>query len=216
MSDPSSSIADLRKSYEHAELNEGASQADPLNQFGQWLGEAIAAEVPEPNAMTLATVASNLRPSTRVVLIKGFDERGIVWFTNYDSRKGQELAGNPYAALQFHWVELERVVRIEGAVEKVSAEESDAYFHSRPLDSRIGAWASPQSEVIASRSVLLTNAAKYGAKFLLQPPRPPHWGGYRLKPDHWQFWQGRKSRLHDRLRYTLQADGGWLRERLAP
>jgi len=216
MSDPSSSIADLRKSYEHAELNEGASQADPLNQFGQWLGEAIAAEVPEPNAMTLATVASNLRPSTRVVLIKGFDERGIVWFTNYGSRKGQELAGNPYAALQFHWVELERVVRIEGAVEKVSAEESDAYFHSRPLDSRIGAWASPQSEVIASRSVLVTNAAKYAAKFLLQPPRPPHWGGYRLKPDNWQFWQGRKSRLHDRLRYTLQADGGWLRERLAP
>jgi len=216
MSDPSSAIADLRKSYEHAELNEGASQADPLNQFGQWLGEAIAAEVPEPNAMTLATVASNLRPSTRVVLIKGFDERGIVWFTNYGSRKGQELAGNPYAALQFHWVELERVVRIEGAVEKVSAEESDAYFHSRPLDSRIGAWASPQSEVIASRSVLVTNAAKYAAKFLLQPPRPPHWGGYRLKPDHWQFWQGRKSRLHDRLRYTLQADGGWLRERLAP
>ena len=216
MSDPSSSIADLRKSYEHAELNEGASQADPLNQFGQWLGEAIAAEVPEPNAMTLATVASNLRPSTRVVLIKGFDERGIVWFTNYGSRKGQELAGNPYAALQFHWVELERVVRIEGAVEKVSAEESDAYFHSRPLDSRIGAWASPQSEVIASRSVLVTNAAKYAAKFLLQPPRPPHWGGYRLKPDNWQFWQGRKSRLHDRLRYTLQADASWLRERLAP
>jgi pyridoxamine 5'-phosphate oxidase len=216
MSDPSSSIASLRKSYERAELSEDASQADPLNQFGQWLGEAIAAEVPEPNAMTLATVASNLRPSTRVVLIKGFDERGIVWFTNYGSRKGQELAGNPYAALQFHWVELERVVRIEGVVEKVSAEESDAYFHSRPLDSRIGAWASPQSEVIASRGVLLANAARYGAKFLLQPPRPPHWGGYRLKPDHWQFWQGRKSRLHDRLRYTLQADGAWLRERLAP
>jgi len=216
MSDPSSSIADLRKSYEHAELNEGASQADPLNQFGQWLGEAIAAEVPEPNAMTLATVAGNLRPSTRVVLIKGFDERGIVWFTNYGSRKGQELASNPYAALQFHWVELERVVRIEGVVEKVSAEESDAYFHSRPLDSRIGAWASPQSEVIAGRSVLVTNAARYAARFLLQPPRPPNWGGYRLKPDHWQFWQGRKSRLHDRLRYTLQADGGWLRERLAP
>ncbi len=216
MSDPSSTIADLRKSYEHAELNEGASQADPLNQFGQWLGEAIAAEVPEPNAMTLATVASNLRPSTRVVLIKGFDERGIVWFTNYGSRKGQELAGNPYAALQFHWVELERVVRIEGVVEKVPAEESDAYFNSRPLDSRIGAWASPQSEVIAGRGVLLANAARYAARFLLQPPRPPHWGGYRLKPDHWQFWQGRKSRLHDRLRYTLQADGGWLRERLAP
>ncbi|MFI5444821.1 pyridoxamine 5'-phosphate oxidase [Polaromonas sp. UC242_47] len=213
---PSSAIADLRKSYERAELNEEASQADPLLQFDQWLQEAIRAEVPEPNAMTLATVAGNGRPSTRIVLIKGYDERGITWFTNYDSRKGQELATNPYAALQFHWVELERVVRIEGVVEKVSAEESDAYFHSRPLDSRIGAWASPQSQVIANRSVLVANAAKYGAKFLLQPPRPPHWGGYRLKPDNWQFWQGRKSRLHDRLRYTLQENGGWLRERLAP
>ncbi|MBK5205445.1 MAG: pyridoxamine 5'-phosphate oxidase [Polaromonas sp.] len=216
MSAHTPSIADLRKSYESAELNEEASHADPLNQFAQWLNEAITAQVPEPNAMTVATVASNLRPSTRVVLIKGFDARGIVWFTNYDSRKGRELAGNPYAALQFHWVELERVVRIEGLVEKVSAEESDAYFHSRPLDSRIGAWASPQSEVIASRRVLVTNAAKYATKFLLQPPRPPHWGGYRLKPDNWQFWQGRKSRLHDRLRYTLQADDSWLRERLAP
>jgi pyridoxamine 5'-phosphate oxidase len=216
MSEHTPSIADLRKSYERAELNEEASHADPLKQFEQWLNEAITAQVPEPNAMTVATVASNLRPSTRVVLLKGFDARGIVWFSNYDSRKGQELAGNPYAALQFHWVELERVVRIEGVVEKVSAEESDAYFHSRPLDSRIGAWASPQSEVIASRRVLVTNAARYAAKFLLQPPRPPHWGGYRLMPDNWQFWQGRKSRLHDRLRYTLQADDSWLRERLAP
>ena len=219
MSDPassSSSIADLRKSYERAELDEKASQADPFLQFDQWLTEAITSQVPEPNAMTVATVGHNLRPSTRVVLIKGFDERGIVWYTNYDSRKGQELAGNPYAALQFHWVELERTVRIEGMVEKVSAEESDAYFHSRPLDSRIGAWASPQSEVISGRGVLIANAAKYGAKFLLQPPRPPHWGGYRLKPDNWQFWQGRRSRLHDRLRYTLQEDGNWLRERLAP
>jgi pyridoxamine 5'-phosphate oxidase len=216
MSEHNPSIADLRKSYERAELNEDASHADPLQQFDQWLKEAITAQVPEPNAMTLATVASNLRPSTRVVLIKGFDSNGIVWFTNYASRKGQELAGNPFAALQFHWVELERVVRIEGVVEKVSDEESDDYFHSRPLDSRIGAWASPQSEVITSRSVLVVNAAKYGAKFLLQPPRPPHWGGYRLKPDNWQFWQGRKSRLHDRLLYTLQADEQWLRERLAP
>ncbi len=208
-------IADLRKSYERAELNESASDADPLKQFNRWLEEAIAAELPEPNAMTLATVGSDLRPSTRVVLIKGCDERGIVWYTNYQSRKGQELAGNPYAALQFHWVELERVVRIEGVVRKVSDEESDAYFHSRPLDSRIGAWASPQSEVIPDRSVLVTNAAQYGAKFLLQPPRPPHWGGYRLEPDHWQFWQGRKSRLHDRLRYRLDG-GAWVRERLAP
>ena len=210
------SIADLRKSYERAELSEDASHADPLEQFRQWLDEAIRGELPEPNAMTLATVGNDLRPSTRVVLIKGFDARGIVWYTNYDSRKGRELAGNPHAALQFHWVELERVVRIEGVVEKVSPEESDAYFRSRPLDSRIGAWASPQSQVIASRAVLVANAARYGAQYLLDPPRPPHWGGYRLQPQEWQFWQGRKSRLHDRLRYRSDGSGGWIRERLAP
>lgn len=210
------SIADLRKSYERAELNEEASHADPLQQVDQWLQQAIQGEIPEPNAMTLATVGSDLRPSTRVVLIKGLDARGIVWYTNYDSRKGRELAGNPYAALQFHWVELERVVRIEGRVEQVSAEDSDAYYASRPLDSRIGAWASPQSQVISSRGVLVANAAKYGAQFLLQPPRPPHWGGYRLVPDRWEFWQGRRSRLHDRLRYTPDGQGGWTRERLAP
>ena len=215
MSTSARDIADLRKSYERAELSEEASHADPLRQFEQWLQEAIAAQVPEPNAMTLATVGSNLRPSTRVVLIKGYDERGIVWYTNYESRKGRELAGNPYAALQFHWVELERVARIEGRVQKVSDEESDAYFHSQPLDSRIVAWASPQSEVISGRSVLVANAAKYGAQFLLQPPRPPHWGGYRLVADRWEFWQGRRSRLHDRLCYTPEA-GGWKRERLAP
>ena len=208
-------IADLRKSYEKAELSEDASNADPLKQFDRWLNEAIQSEVPEPNAMTLATVASNMRPSTRVVLIKVYDELGIVWYTNYESRKGKELAGNPFAALQFHWVELERVVRIEGRMEKVSDEESDSYFHSRPLDSRIGAWASPQSQVIDGRTVLVTNAAKYAAQFMLNPPRPPHWGGYRLVPDEWQFWQGRKSRLHDRLRYRL-SEGQWVRERLAP
>jgi pyridoxamine 5'-phosphate oxidase len=211
-------LADLRKSYEKAELNENASHADPLQQFDQWLTEAIAAELPEPNAMTLATVSSDLRPSTRIVLVKGYDAQGIVWYTNYDSRKGLELAGNPWAALQFHWVELERVVRIEGVVEKVSAQESDAYFQSRPLDSRIGAWASPQSQVIAGRGVLVANAAQYAAKFMLQPPRPAHWGGYRLIPQEWQFWQGRKSRLHDRLRYRRDAAASphWLRERLAP
>jgi pyridoxamine 5'-phosphate oxidase len=186
-----------------------------LAQFSQWFDEARKSEVPEPNAMTLATVGHDLRPSTRVVLIKDFDERGIVWYSNYRSRKGQQLAGNPYAALQFHWVELERVVRIEGVVEKVSDAESDAYFASRPLDSRIGAWASPQSEVISGRAWLMTEAAKHAAQFLLQPPRPPHWGGYRLKPDRWEFWQGRKSRLHDRLCYRLEASA-WVRERLAP
>ena len=215
MSSTADRLAELRKSYERAELSEEASHADPLRQFDQWLTEAIASQVPEPNAMTVATVGSDLRPSTRVVLVKGFDERGIVWYTNYESRKGQELAGNPYAALQFHWVELERVVRIEGRVEKTSAQESDAYYASRPLDSRIGAWASPQSQVIPGRTVLVTNAAKYSAQFLLNPPRPPHWGGYRLVPHEWQFWQGRKSRLHDRLRYR-QAGQDWVRERLAP
>ncbi len=208
-------IAQLRKSYERAELDESHSHGDPLLQFKQWLGDAIAAKLPEPNAMTLATVGGDLRPSTRVVLIKGCDERGIVWYTNRHSRKGQELAGNPYAALQFHWVELERVVRIEGLVEHTSDEESDAYFASRPLDSRIGAWASPQSQVIQGRGSLVASAARYAAQFLLQPPRPPHWGGYRLRPDAWQFWQGRPSRLHDRLRYRLQ-DGRWFKERLAP
>jgi pyridoxamine 5'-phosphate oxidase len=215
MSAPNSTIADLRKSYERAELDESASAADPFDQFGTWLQQALDAQLPEPNAMTLATVGADGRPSTRVVLIKGFDPRGILWYTNYESRKGRELAGNPHAALQFHWVELERVVRIEGLVEKASEAESDAYFKSRPLDSRIGAWASPQSQVIASRAVLVANAAKYGAQFLLNPPRPPHWGGYRLVPDRFEFWQGRKSRLHDRLRYRLEA-GAWMRERLAP
>jgi len=213
-------IADLRKSYERDALDEHAAHADPLQQFEHWLKQALDAQLPEPNAMTLATVGADGRPSTRIVLIKGCDTRGIVWYTNYQSRKGRELAAHPWAALQFHWVELERVVRIEGRVERTSDAESDAYYASRPLDSRIGAWASPQSEVIASRATLVANAAQVSARHLLNPPRPPHWGGFRLVPDRWEFWQGRKSRLHDRLRYRQNGDGSagadWIRERLAP
>jgi pyridoxamine 5'-phosphate oxidase len=209
------SLADMRKNYQQAELLESSATKSPLEQFTLWLDQALKAEIPEPNAMTLATVSSSLRPSTRVVLIKGYDEQGIVWFTNYDSRKGRELAGNPFAALQFHWVELERVVRIEGRVEKISEADSDTYYHSRPVESRIGAWASPQSQTISSREWLQHELKNYADKFQQQPPRPPHWGGYRLVPDSWEFWQGGGARLHDRLRYIKQQDQ-WLMDRLAP
>ncbi len=209
-------LADLRKSYELGEFEENEAADAPLMQFENWLAEAIQRDVNEPNAMTLATVDANGRPACRPVLIKGCDERGIVWFTNYLSRKGQALDVNAFAALQFFWPELERVVRIEGRVEKITESESDAYFNSRPLDSRIGAWVSPQSQVIESRKSIIMRAAKYSAEFGLHPPRPPHWGGYRLIPDYWEFWQGRPSRLHDRIAYQLQDDGQWLRQRLAP
>lgn len=212
-----SKLSEFRKSYELGELDEAQAASVPLKLFQQWLDEAIAHDVSEPTAMTLATVGPQGRPSTRVVLLKGCDERGLVWFTNYDSRKGCELAANPFAALQFHWVEMERVVRIEGRVEKTSFEESDAYYRSRPLDSRLGAWASPQSQVIGSRSVLVVNAAKAAAQHGLNPPCPPHWGGYRLVPERFEFWQGRRSRLHDRLVYRLDAPPShWVLERLAP
>ncbi|MCE4555830.1 pyridoxamine 5'-phosphate oxidase [Pelomonas cellulosilytica] len=210
-----SKLSEFRKSYELGELDEAHAADGPQALFNRWMDEAISHDVSEPTAMTVATVGAQGRPSTRVVLLKGCDARGFVWFTNYQSRKGEELAGNPYAALQFHWVEMERVVRIEGRVEKTSAEESDDYFKSRPLDSRLGAWASPQSRVISSRAVLVANAAKAAAQHGLHPPRPPHWGGYRLVPDRFEFWQGRRSRLHDRLCFKL-TDGAWGRERLAP
>ena len=205
----------MRKSYESGELDETVASDDPVQQFQRWFEKALSSGVPEPNAMTVATVGADGRPSTRVVLVKSFGADGLVWYTNYHSRKGHDLDVHPFAALQFHWVTLERVVRIEGPVEKVSAVESDEYFAMRPLDSRIGAWASPQSEVIPGRATLVANAAKASARFGLHPPRPEWWGGYRLRPEEWEFWQGRKSRLHDRLRYRL-AEGRWVRERLAP
>lgn len=208
-------LSDWRQSYRLGELTDEESADTPVSQFADWLRHATKAGVPEPNAMTLATVGEDGRPSTRVVLMKEFDASGIVWYTNYTSRKGHDLAVHPVAALQFYWPEREQVVRIEGSVTKVSAAESDAYFDQRPIDSRIGAWASPQSQVIASRTVLVTEAAKVAARYGPRPPRPDHWGGYRLSPDMWEFWQGRPSRLHDRIRYRL-VDGNWIKERLAP
>jgi len=206
---------DLRKSYEQGELDEEAATNKPLEQFAAWFADARRIKGLEPNAMTLATASADGRPSARVVLLKEFDASGLVWYTNYDSRKGAELDANPVASLLFFWAPLERQVRVEGRVEKVTPEESDAYYAVRPLDSRIGAWASPQSQVIANRGVLVANAAKAAAEHGLHPLRPDHWGGYRLVPEVWEFWQGRTSRLHDRLRYRLEG-GDWVRERLAP
>lgn len=211
------SIAQLRKEYAAQILLEKDAAADPITQFGLWWQQALETEIVEPNAMTLATASCDGMPSARVVLLKGFDERGFVFYTNYKSYKAAQLEENPKACLVFYWKELERQVRITGLVAKVSAAESDEYFASRPEGSRIGAWASPQSEVIESRQWLDSRyqelVRQMGGSDIA---RPPHWGGYRVKPVIIEFWQGRPSRLHDRIQYTLQENGGWKIERLAP
>jgi pyridoxamine 5'-phosphate oxidase len=207
-----------RKEYEQAALDEATVARDPIAQFAAWYDAAVAAGVPEPEAMTLSTATLDGRPSARVVLLRGFDARGFCFFTNYDSRKGRELTANPHAAVTFHWAELERQVRIEGRVERTTAAESDDYFRTRPSTSRIGAWSSPQSEVIEDRAALETLFARYRAEHPDDAaiPRPANWGGFRLVPERIEFWQGRPSRLHDRLVFRRGARGDWILERLAP
>ena len=209
------SVADIRQSYEKNVLLESALAATPLEQFSLWFEEALKAGAVEPTAMTLATCDAQGRPSARIVLLKGYDERGFVFYTNYESRKGTELAANPYASLLFFWPLLERQVRVEGRVGKISAEESTAYYDSRPLGSRIGAWASPQSQPI-SRDQLEARTREFTQSLGEHPPRPEHWGGYRLAPERVEFWQGRPSRLHDRLVFLKNAQQQWASVRLAP
>jgi pyridoxamine 5'-phosphate oxidase len=210
------SVHALRKDYGQDSLNESDVAPDPFDQFNAWFEQALAAEVNEPNAMNVATVDAEGRPSSRIVLIKQFDRRGFTWYTNYDSQKGRQLAANPHAALLFFWSELERQIRIEGVVERTSAEESDKYFNSRPLKSRLAAIASAQSAPIANRAALEQHYDAVGRQYGDAPPRPDNWGGFRLVPQRIEFWQGRRSRFHDRIVYTLQADGSWTRQRLQP
>lgn len=215
MSAPVTDLAQLRVDYKHAALSERDAAGNPFDQFARWFDEAVAAALPEPNAMTLATVDAAGRPAARIVLLKGVDARGFVFHTNYDSRKGRELAADPRVALLFFWVELERQVRIEGTAERASAAESDAYFAARPRASRVSAWASPQSAPIPDRAWLEAQFAATAARFASDVPRPPNWGGVRVVPDRFEFWQGRESRLHDRLVWSLEGEH-WTIGRLAP
>lgn len=208
-------LHNIREDYAKKELSVNDCDENPFKQFDKWLQEAMSSEVLEPTAMNVAAIGVDGRPNSRIVLLKEVTEQGFVFFTNYDSRKGQSLTAHPFAALNFFWPELERQIRIEGKVQKIAASESDEYFYSRPYTSRVGAWASEQSQVIPNKAVLVSRAAMFGAKHPLKVPRPPHWGGYIVTPDRMEFWQGRPSRLHDRVQYRLENET-WLKERLAP
>ena len=214
---PISELTGLRHEYDTHGLRRSDLHSDPLKQFGAWFAAALAADIRDVNAMSLATATPDGKPAVRIVLLKGFDDRGFTFFTNYDSEKGRHLDANPHAALAFFWVKLERQVRISGSVERTSRQDSAAYFHSRPAGSRLGAWVSKQSEVIDARKILDARLVEMAERFEGEEiPLPPHWGGYRLKPDQIEFWQGRPNRLHDRFRYSRRGDGRWQIDRLAP